>query len=219
VIDTNRAMLVSLATTNCLGQTSTTIADTEAEYERMWANDADAMYAYARASADASALTPFGTPPPPTDPVGLARQGPGASRPSWALESAPDVVSSGQEVMAAIPKALQGLLSSPQTSLDDYLSSVTSSLSQMSSLSERPDSAISKLNWLNRAAVLHKTAMLMFSPPNQGGVSGATFAAGLGRGGSIGTLSVPQRWVSETTTGAVTVEPGHGWVREPIHLV
>jgi PPE-repeat protein len=219
VINTNREKLVSLAATNCLGQTSATIADTEAEYERMWANDADAMYAYARASADASALTPFGSPPPTTDPAGLVRQGPGVSRPSWALESAPDVISSGQEVMAAIPKALQGLLSSPQISLDDYLSSVTSSLSQMSSLSERSDSAISNLNCLNKAAVLQKTAMLMFSSPNQGGVSGATRAAGFGRGRSIGTLSVPQRWVTETTIGADTVELGHGWVREPIHLV
>lgn len=219
VINTNRAQLVSLATTNCLGQASATIADTEAEYERIWANDADGMYAYARVSADASALTPFGSPPPTSDPAGLARQGPGVSRPSWALESAPDVMSSGQEVMPAISKALQGLLSSPQTSLDDYLSSVTSSLSQLSSLSERSDSAISNLNCLNRAAVLQKTAMLMFSSPNQGGLSGATFAGGFGRGRSIGTLSVPQRWVTETTISADAVELGHGWAWEPIHLV
>ena len=74
VINTNRAKLVSLATTNCLGQASGMIADTDAEYEKMWADDADAMYAYARASADASALTPFGSPPPATEPVGLTRQ-------------------------------------------------------------------------------------------------------------------------------------------------
>jgi PPE-repeat protein len=219
VINTNRAKLVSLATTNCLGQTSATIADTEAEYERMWANDADAMYAYARASADASALTPFGSPPPATDPAGLVRQGPGVSRPSWALQSAPDVMSSGQEVMAAIPKALQGLLSSPQTSLDDYLSSVTTSLSQMSSLSERSDTAISNLNCLNKAAVLQKTATLMFSAPSRGRAGGAAFAAGFGLGRSIGTLSVPQRWVTEATTDPDTVELWSGWVREPIHLV
>ena len=168
VINTNRANLGSLAATNCLAQASATIADTEAEYERMWADDADVMYAYARTSADASALSPFGSPPAATDAAGPAPQDAGVSRPSWALESASDVISCGEQVMAAIPKALQGLLSSPQRSLDDYLSSVTTSLSQMSSLSERPDSAISKLNYLNRAAVLRKTATLMFSSPNQG---------------------------------------------------
>jgi PPE-repeat protein len=219
VINTNRGKLVSLATTNCLGQTSATIADTDAEYEKMWAADADAMYSYARASADASALTPFGSPPPTTDPAGLAPQTVGGSRPSWALESASDVISCGQQVMAAIPKALRGLFSSPQTSLDDYLSAVTSSLSQMSSLSERPGGAISNLNCLNRAAVLQKAAMLMFSPPRQDRDGGAALAAGFGRGRSIGTLSVPQRWVTEATIDPDSAELRHGWVREPIHLV
>jgi PPE-repeat protein len=219
VINTNRARLVSLAITNCLGQASAMIADTDAEYEKMWANDADAMYAYAHASAEASALTPFGSPPPAAEPAGLARQSGRLSRPSWALESASEVISSGEQVMAAIPKALQGLMSTPLTSLDEYLSSVTTSLSQMSSLSERPDSAISNLNCLNRAAVLQKTATLMFSAPSRGGAGDAAFAAGFGLGRSIGTLSVPQRWVTEATTDPDTVKLWSGWVREPIHLV
>jgi PPE-repeat protein len=163
MINTNRAKLASLATTNCLAQTSAMIADTDAEYEKMWADDADAMYAYARASASASELSPFGSPPSATDAIGLAPQDSGVSKPSWALESASDVISCGEQVMAAIPKALQGVMSTPQASLYEYLSSVTTSLSQMSSLSERPDSAISNLNVLNRAAVLRKTATLMFS--------------------------------------------------------
>jgi PPE-repeat protein len=219
VINTNRAKLASLATTNCLAQTSATIADIDAEYEKMWADDADAMYDYACASAGASALTPFGSPPSATDPIGLAPQDSGVSRPSWALESASDVVSSGQQVMAAIPKALQGLLSSPQTSLDDYLSSVTTSLSQMSSLSERPDGAITNLNYLNRAAVLQKTATLMFSSSKQGRPGGPAFTAGFGLAKSIGTLSVPQRWVTTVTIDPDTVELPQIWAREPMHLV
>jgi PPE-repeat protein len=219
MINTNRAKLASLATTNCLAQTSATIADIDAEYERMWADDAAAMYAYARASAGASALTPFGSPPSATDPAGLARHDAGAARPSWALESASDVISYGEEVMAAIPKALRGLLSSPQTSLDDYLSSVTTSLSQMSSLSERPDGAISNLNYLNRAAVLQKTATLMFSSPNQGRADGAICAAGFGLAKSIGMLSVPQRWATEGAIDPDTVELWRSWAREPMHLV
>ena len=219
MINTNRAKLASLATTNCVAQTSAMIADTDAEYEKMWADDADAMYAYARASAGASELSPFGSPPSATDAIGLAPQDSGVSKPSWALESASDVISCGEDVMAAIPKALQGLLSSPQTSLDDYLSSVTTSLSQMSSLSERPDSAISKLNYLNRAAVLRKTATLMFSSQNQGCADGTTCAAGFGLAKSIGTLSVPQRWATEGAIDPDTAELWPSWARERIHLV
>jgi PPE-repeat protein len=220
VINTNRAKLASLATTNCLAQISATIADTDAEYEKMWADDADAMCAYARASANVSALAPFASPPSATDPAGPTQQGFGGSRASWALESASDVISCGQQVMAAIPKALQGQLSSPQTSLADYLLVVTTSLSQMSSLRERPDGAMSNLNCLNKAAVLEKTAKLMFSSPNRdrARAGDATCAAGLGLAKSIGTLSVPQRWVTEATINPTT-ELRHGWVREPIHLV
>ncbi len=52
----NRARLGVLAATNYLGQASAAIADTEAQYEQMWVADSAAMYAYARASADASTL-------------------------------------------------------------------------------------------------------------------------------------------------------------------
>ena len=41
VINANRARLLSLCTTNCLAQVSPTIAQIEAEYEQMWAEDAD----------------------------------------------------------------------------------------------------------------------------------------------------------------------------------
>lgn len=106
-IDANRAQRTSLAKTNCLGQTSPALADIEAEYEQMWTQDADAMYAYARASADASIVTSFSSPPPATDPSGLARQGadcaPAAG--SWALTAAPEVISAGNQVMSAIAGA------------------------------------------------------------------------------------------------------------------
>jgi PPE-repeat protein len=219
MIKGNRAKLAALATTNCLGQTSAMIADADAEYEKMWASNADAMYAYARASADASALTPFGSPPPATDSAGLAHEDASGSKSSRALESASEVLSSGEQVMAAIPEALRGLRSSPQTSLDDYLSSVTASLSQMSSLSERPDGAMSNLNHLNRAAVLQKAATMMSSSPNQGSAGGAGFVAGFGLAQAIGTLSVPRHWATEAAIGPDNAEPSWRWVREPMHLV
>jgi hypothetical protein len=55
--------------------------------------------------------------------------------------------------------------------------------------------------------------------PNQGRVSRAAFTAGFGRGRSIGTLSVPPGWVTETTISPVIVELQRGWVCKPIRLV
>ena len=213
-IKTNRAKFALLATTNCLAQISPTIADIDAEYEKMWAQDGDAMYTYARASADASALTPFTSPPSAINPAWPAQHEFAGSRPSWGMESASDVISCCQQVMAAIPKALHGLLSSPPAHLSDYLSAVTTSLSQMKSLCEWPDGVTSNLDYLNKAAVLEKTARLMFSSRNRDRAGGATCAAGLGLAKSIGMLSVPQRWVKEATVEPESAELRHGCVRE-----
>jgi PPE-repeat protein len=56
----NRTRLVSLVEANLLGQNAPSIAAAEAEYERMWAQDAAAMSGYyAGASAAAAQLTPW----------------------------------------------------------------------------------------------------------------------------------------------------------------
>ncbi|WP_155772139.1 PPE family protein, partial [Mycobacterium asiaticum] len=62
-IEVNRALLASLVATNIFGQNTPAIAATEAQYARMWAQDAAAMYSYAGASAAATTLTPFTQPP------------------------------------------------------------------------------------------------------------------------------------------------------------
>ncbi|MFZ1176171.1 MAG: PPE family protein [Mycobacterium sp.] len=210
VIDANRAQRMSLVSTNCLGQTGPAIADTDAEYEQMWAQDTDALYAYAGAAADASAVTAF-TPPPAT--AGPAGQDAAGIRTSWALTAAPDVISAGSQVMSAIPEALQALSFSPLTTFDASLSPVTSSLSKLSSLSAPSGFAISHLNSLNKAAALRS----LFPKPGRAG--GAVITAGLGRGTSIGTLSVPRAWTTATTPSPVTGELNRGWVCEPIRLI
>jgi PPE-repeat protein len=214
----NRARVTSLATTNCLAQACPAIAEFEAEYERMWANDAEAMYTYARASAEASVLTPFSSPLPTADSAAVAHQDSIVSRSSRVLNAAPDVISASHQVLGAIPKALLAMTSAPRTTLDDHLSSVTAPLSQLSSLSAPSDKAIYNLNCLNRAAVLLKTAALAPFPSNQCRDRGAV-RAGLGRAASIGALSIPQCWLTDATAGAATAELGGGWVREPIRLV
>lgn len=190
VIDANRALRRSLAIRNCLGQTSPAIADAEADYEQMWARNADAMHAYAGASAVASTVTPFTSPPPAAVPAN-----PGTAT-TWAVNSAPELVSAGHQVMTTIPEALRALSLSPQTTFDTSLWPATSSLSRLSSLSAPSGVAISHLNSLN------KTAALRWLLPNQGGARGATVIGSLGRGTSIGGLSVPQAWASAATTPA-----------------
>jgi PPE-repeat protein len=74
-IQANRGRRRSLAMANSLGHASPAIADIDADYERMWVQDADAMYDYARASGDASRLTPFISPPEAaTEPAGQGIQ-------------------------------------------------------------------------------------------------------------------------------------------------
>jgi PPE-repeat protein len=188
VINANRAQRRSLAIRNCLGQTSPAIADADAHYEQMWASDAAAMHAYAGAAADAATMTPFASPPAAAVPAG-----PGTAT-TWAVKSAPELVSAGRRVMTTIPEALQSLSLSPQTTFDVSLRAATSSLSRLSSLSAPSGAAISHLNSLNKAAALR------WLLPNQGGARGATVIAGLGRGTSIGGLSVPQAWATAATT-------------------
>src|ERR1700754_2584474 len=48
VVVANRAQLAALVATNILGQNTPAIAATEAHYGEMWAQDAAAMYGYAR---------------------------------------------------------------------------------------------------------------------------------------------------------------------------
>jgi PPE-repeat protein len=104
VIAANRSLLTTLIATNVVGQNTAAIAATEADYAEMWAQDAAAMYGYAGSSASASTLTPFTEPPPTTNPAGATGQAAAAGQ---------SITSSGPQLMAAVPQALQGLASAP----------------------------------------------------------------------------------------------------------
>lgn len=183
-IKANRLQRISLAAMNFLGQSSPAVADIEADYEQMWAQDAAAMHAYARASADASKVTPFSPPP-------LAARLPRSSR-TWSLTAAPEVISTGYQVISTIPEALDALASSPLESFDASLSSVTVPLSKLSSLSAPADFALNHLNSLNKAAALHAAAALQ--RPRTDCRNHAAPRASLGSGASIGPMSVPRSW-------------------------
>lgn len=205
-IDANRARRTALAAANCLGQTSPAIADAEAGYERMWVQDAEALYVYTGASAEASTLTAFTSPPTSAERA--------LPRGNWTLTAAPEVISAGERVMAAIPEALQALSLSPRTALDASLSPVASALSKLSSLSVPSGLAVAQLNSMN------KTAALQSLFPQPGAVSGATAIADFGRATSVGTLSVPHAWTAAATPNPIDVQGlSGGWVFEPVRLV
>ncbi|WP_156622561.1 PPE family protein [Mycobacterium sp. 852014-50255_SCH5639931] len=111
IIAANRARLMSLIATNILGQNTPAIAATEAEYGEMWAQDAGAMYEYAGASAAASALPPFTPPAPTTNPAGAAGQVAAVADASAtpAGTATQTVMSTGSQLLSAIPGAIQGL--------------------------------------------------------------------------------------------------------------
>ncbi|MCV7438873.1 PPE family protein [Mycobacterium seoulense] len=71
----NRAQTAQLLATNVLGLNTPAIAQLEAQYGEMWAQDASAMYGYAGQSAAATKVTPFTAAPQIANPTAQATQG------------------------------------------------------------------------------------------------------------------------------------------------
>jgi PPE-repeat protein len=93
-VSANRALLAQLLATNGFGRNLPAIAETEAEYQSMWANNSAAMTRYQAASAQASRLPQFSSPSSTTNPAGTAKQ-------SSAVSAA--TTSSSPTVSAATP--------------------------------------------------------------------------------------------------------------------
>lgn len=174
VIAGNRTHRLALVSANCLGQHSPAIAEVDTAYERMWARNAAAMYAYADASAAAVTLTPFTAPPGDC----------GAATRSWALTAAPELTAAGGQVMAAIPDALEQLSAAPLRTLDAAMSAVTPALSKLNSLTAPSDLAIGHLNSMNKAAALQT----LFPGP----AAAPRVCAVVGRAMTVGVLSAPR---------------------------
>ena len=74
LVAANRAETAAAVQANVFGQYTPLIAQLEAQYGQMWAQDAAAMYGYAGQSASATQVTPFATPAATTNPAGTATQ-------------------------------------------------------------------------------------------------------------------------------------------------
>src|ERR1700685_3556595 len=125
-VTANRTRLVQLFAAKGFGRNLPAIAETEAEYQSMWANNSAAMSRYQAASAQASTLPQFASPTSATNPTRLATQGsavPAATTSSTASK-APTVAAPSPA--AALPTAFDptvGLPGEVNTYLNQFISS------------------------------------------------------------------------------------------------
>ena len=130
VVAANRSLLAALVATNLFGQNTPAIALTETQYAEMWAQDTSAMYSYAGASASATSLTPFRSPPSSTSSSGQGSQAAAAAQASaTSIGNAQGVVSSVQQTFSAVPTALSGLAAPAQALTPADLVNLVGSLS------------------------------------------------------------------------------------------
>lgn len=214
----NRSLLSLLVATNLLGQNTSAIAATEAQYAEMWAQDAAVMYGYAGASRVASMVTPFDTPPQTTAPNGEQRQHEALAH---AVGSAAQHRSS-TDLVAAIRQVLERLSSSPSQSatweelkanLPQILKNFTTSEQIVQRLASTPANILGISKGLVPPAPAAAPAVTPPTTPVLPGVAGAGAQAGgtsvgFGRAGSVGKLSVPASWAGAApATSPETVMP------------
>jgi PPE-repeat protein len=127
MIAANRAQTAQLVATNVLGQNTPLIAQLEAQYSQMWAQDAAAMYAYAGQSAAATKVTPFASPAHGTDSAAPAIQGAAVNN---AVTTAAATTSSQNvlhQLVSSTPNSLQSLATPAATASDPVKSFWSSS--------------------------------------------------------------------------------------------
>jgi PPE-repeat protein len=115
VVAANRAETAAAVQANVFGQYTPLIAQLEAQYSQMWAQDAAAMYSYAGQSASAAQVTPFATPAANTNPGGTATQAAAVSQATGtsAASSSQSILS---QLTSSMPNSLQSLASPAATS-------------------------------------------------------------------------------------------------------
>ena len=110
LIAANRAETAAYTQANVFGQYTPTIAQLEAQYGEMWAQDSTAMYGYAGQSAAAAQVTPFASPAATTNPGGTAAQTAAVSSATGnsAATSSQQIL---QQLTSSMPSSLQSLAS------------------------------------------------------------------------------------------------------------
>lgn len=107
LIAANRAETAAATQANVFGQYTPLIAQLEAQYSQMWAQDAAAMYSYAGQSAAAAKVTPFAS-PAATTASGTSAQAAAVAQATGtsAADSTQDVL---QQLLSLLPSNIQAL--------------------------------------------------------------------------------------------------------------
>ncbi|ORW74378.1 hypothetical protein AWC22_23465 [Mycobacterium riyadhense] len=113
-IAANRSTMMSLIQTNIFGQNTPAIANSEADYGEMWAQDIVAMDSYAGTSAAASELTPFA--PPPATTTGVEPASDAATSAAQAA-AAPAAAAAAAPAETSVLPTLQSFLPPPFSDL------------------------------------------------------------------------------------------------------
>ena len=229
-IEENRVRLATLIATNFFGCNSGAIAATEADYDRMWGQDATVLYGYAADAAGVTAsLVPFMPPAPTANPAGFAGQaaslaqasgtaaGNAAEKASTAGTQAAQLpggmdaqtmLSMGPQLMGAIPSVLQGFaqpamggFSAPMQSLGQFSGLMSPFLGMMGN-----PGLTSGLGAAAPAAAAAGGPALGAGMGGLGGAGGG-ISAGLGGAGRLGGLSVPATWAASSSGGAAPAVP------------
>jgi PPE-repeat protein len=221
VIAANRELLAELMATNLLGQNTSAIAATEAQYSEMWAKDAVAMDTYFASSATASKLTPFTAAPQTTNTEGTAMQ----------LAAAPAAAAAAPAAAAAASTTTGGplaFLSQLATEYTNFINGLFNSalgpngsawVTGLYNAVKVPLSFTTGFNDIGLLINFPVSQWLKFAPPVAFGAlpkdalgaglgalgftRGTLFdaispTAGFARGTLVGSLTVPPSWASAT---------------------
>ncbi|RUP04063.1 MAG: PPE family protein [Mycobacterium sp.] len=224
VIEANRSLLMALIATNLLGQNTAAIAATEALYVEMWAQDAAAMYGYAASSASATVLAPFTEPPETTDPSGVGRQTAAVTEAVGAAETQAglsQLMTAVPNALQAVgPAAAAPAAATPVSSIIDainpfvvavrpFFAAITGAYSPIAGIVLSGGWWLFALQILGLSQNAPGVASLLntggkplagLSPLRGGYVAAVTPAGGvagsMGQSTLVGSLSVPQGWVT-----------------------
>ncbi|MEO8814915.1 MAG: PPE family protein [Mycobacterium sp.] len=183
LVAANRTQLMSLIVGNFFGQNSPAIAATEADYDRMWAQDAGAMYSYNASATAASTLPPFTNPPPTT------------SQAAAAAPSAPTPVA------PATPFTLTDVFNDTVSSTSGAASVSSSSFGSASIATTNHAIGINALRDEHQGIGPFLVGSAGSSAPAVPVTVGRPAVSALmGRASIAGTLSVPQSWSATAST-------------------
>lgn len=228
----NRQRLATLVAANILGHHTPEIAALEADYGRMWVQNALAMHRYATSSGTAGILEPLTTPSQIASFAGVAAQ---AAAVGHAAASASAQAGLGK-LITAIPHAVTELaapLSSAasRAGIDDIFD--IAALLDVTFVQNAINGSVNTAAWfvcngIDNAVFLGHTfsasapaapdaasaaAGMAATSPAVTPAGGGAVLAGMGEASSVGKLSVPVSWSSAAATvpsGATALE-GSGW--------